>query len=75
LYKVSSLFIKDSGLVGFNISIRGKIGATGSVRKKVFYIKLGQYSSSRYYLNGDIYYNSVTTKTGKIGLKMILTYY
>lgn len=74
IFKVAFKFFDESNLIGFNIVIKGKIGALGSVRKKIFHIRLGQYGYSRYYLGGDIYYLSALTKTGKIGINMVLTY-
>ncbi len=72
---IASIFLKETNLAGFYLTIKGKLGSVGSVRKKIVHIKMGQYGFSRYYLKGDIYYLNAFTLTGKIGLKMIINYY
>ena len=74
ILKILRKFINKSDLLGFHMTIRGKIGATGSVRKKTIHIQHGQYSFSRYYTSGDIYYLTSKTQTGIIGMKIIITY-
>lgn len=60
---------------GICIIVKGKIGSVGSVRKKVFYIKLGSFSQSKFYTYGDELYSHARTKTGKIGVKIITNYF
>lgn len=67
-----SLFSNFNGIC---IIIKGKLGSVGSVRKKVFYIKIGSFSQSKFYSYGDELYSYARTKTGKIGVKIITNYY
>jgi hypothetical protein len=72
--KIARIFIKYKIFTGLHLIIKGKIGAVGSVRKKVIHLKIGRYNLSNYSLKGDYLTSYAITQTGKIGLKMIICY-
>ena len=67
-------FVKDLSLKGFFFDIRGKVGVTGNAKKRHFSIKFGRYSHSRKSLRLNTFQNLVKTKTGVLGLSLVISF-
>lgn len=61
-------------LRGIRIILKGKIGKTGSVRKKKVILSFGKYGYSNLHLRMDEYSGPMFTPTGVIGARVIITY-
>lgn len=59
---------------GLRIIIKGKIGKTGSVRKKKFILTAGRYCYSNLRIRMDEFVGPMFTPTGVIGARVIITY-
>jgi hypothetical protein len=67
-------FFKDLNFKGFFFDIRGKVGVTGNAKKRHFSIKLGRFSHSRKSLRLNMFQNLVKTKTGVLGLTLVISF-
>ena len=67
-------FIKDLSIKGFFFDIRGKVGVTGNAKKRHFFIKFGRFSHSRKSLRLNTFQNLVKTKTGVLGLTLVIAF-
>ena len=67
-------FVKDLSLKGFFFDIRGKVGVTGNAKKRHFSIKFGRFSHSRKSLRLNTFQNLVKTKTGVLGLSLVISF-
>lgn len=74
LIKYSSLFIDVLKIKGFFFDIRGKVGVTGSSKKRHFCFKFGSLNKSS--KKHKIYFNQnlVRTYSGVMGLTYIISY-
>lgn len=72
--KYSGLFIDVLGIKGFFFDIRGKVGVTGSSKKRHFYSKFGSIGRSKKNSKIDINQNLVRTYSGVMGLTYIINY-
>ncbi len=68
------LFFKDLNFKGFFFDIRGKVGVTGNAKKRHFSIKFGRFSHSRKSLRLNMFQNLVKTKTGVLGLTLVISF-
>jgi len=67
-------YAKYTQLKGLSIRFSGKIGRTGSVRKKRIYFNYGSYSVNSCTSYSKILHSQVMTITGVLGIKSILYY-
>jgi len=74
LRRTFSLLVYYFKIKGIRIIFKGKIGKTGSVRKKKLILRHGRYSYSNLYLRMDEYSGPIFTPTGVIGTRIIITY-
>lgn len=59
---------------GYRVVVKGKIGKTGSVRKKKIIIANGDYTFSDVFLKSDELGGIIQTETGSIGVRVMLTF-
>lgn len=69
-----ALFVEFYRIRGLRILIRGKIGKTGSVRKKKVLLSFGKIGYANLRLRMDESVGPMFTPTGVIGARVILTY-
>lgn len=74
LRRTFSLLVYYFKIKGIRIIFKGKIGKTGSIRKKKLILQHGKYSYSNLYLQMDEYSGPIFTPTGVIGTRIIITY-
>jgi len=59
---------------GYRVVVKGKIGKTGSVRKKKIIMSGGAYTFSDAFLKADESGGIVRTETGAIGIRVMITF-
>lgn len=69
-----SFFKEFYSIKGLRIIVKGKIGKTGSVRKKKLILTAGSYCYSNLRLRMDEFVGPMFTPTGVIGARVIITY-
>lgn len=69
-----ALFVSYYNILGIRIVLKGKIGKTGSVRKKKIILSFGKYGYSNLHLCMDEYSGPMFTPTGVIGARVIIAY-
>lgn len=69
-----SFFKEFYSIRGLRIIVKGKIGKTGSVRKKKLILTAGSYCYSNLRLRMDEFVGPMFTPTGVIGARVIITY-
>ena len=74
LNKYSGLFIDVLQIKGFFFDIRGKVGVTGSSKKRHFCFKFGSLNKSSKKTKINFNQNLVRTYSGVMGLTYILNY-
>lgn len=74
LRKTFTSFKKWFGIRGYRIVVKGKIGKTGSVRKKKIIMAMGDYTFSDVFLKADELSGIVQTETGAIGVRVMITF-
>lgn len=74
IYKNSGLFINDLKIKGFFFDIRGKVGVTGSSKKRHISFKFGSLGKSTKKFKINLNQNLVRTYSGVLGLTYIICY-
>lgn len=72
--KYSGVFMEVLGIKGFFFDIRGKVGVTGSSKKRHFFFKFGSINRSVKKSRIAINQNLVRTYSGVMGLTYIINY-
>ena len=72
--KYANIFIEVLKIKGFFFDIRGKVGVTGSSKKRHFCFKFGSINKSSKRLKIDFNQNLVRTYSGVMGLTYIINY-
>lgn len=62
------------GCLGFFFDIRGKVGVTGSKKKRHYFVSYGSYSSTNKGLRWSVEKGIVNTTTGVLGTTLIIAY-
>lgn len=72
--KNSGVFINTLGIKGFFFDIRGKVGVTGSSKKRHFFVKFGRLNKSSKNQKIDFNQNLVRSYSGVMGVTYIICY-
>jgi len=67
-------YLDKLGCLGFFFDIRGKVGVTGSKKKRHYMIRYGAYSATSKSLRWSLEKGIVWTNTGSLGTTLIITY-